>query len=435
MPIDFPDNPTTGDTFTSNGRTWEWDGSRWNAVVSPLITEDSILTKTVRTVSADTSLVADDVHQVIRFTGTELQTLTVDNVLSPGQSVQVIQDNTGQIEFSSGTGVTLLSDSGEFGSNGQNKRIEIFCAADGEYRLYGDLVAIILPTFDVEYLVVAGGGGGGGFNSGGPGGGGAGGYRSSVNGENSGGGASAESPLALSSSINYTVTVGAGGAGSLDDPKTAGDSGSNSVFATVTSTGGGGGGFLTDPAKTGGSGGGGAGFNGLAGASGTANQGFAGGNGDNGGSGNRGGGGGGGASSVGQNGSGDLGGNGGNGVTSSITGSAVTRGGGGGAGSLSTGPSSGGSGGGGDGGRRDEGSFEPNQGKPGTANTGGGGGGSGFSDAFTEAGGNGGSGVVILRYPSDYTITLGAGLTGSTSTVGANKVTEITAGTGNVSFA
>ena len=49
-------------------------------------------------------------------------------------------------------------------------------------------------------------------------------------------------------------------------------------------------------------------------------------------------------------------------------------------------------------------------------------------------GGNGGSGVVIFRYPSAYTITIGAGLTGSTSTVGSNKVTTITAGTGSVQW-
>jgi hypothetical protein len=42
---------------------------------------------------------------------------------------------------------------------------------------------------------------------------------------------------------------------------------------------------------------------------------------------------------------------------------------------------------------------------------------------------------VILRYPSSYTITIGAGLTGSTSTVAGKKVTTITAGTGNVSWA
>jgi len=51
------------------------------------------------------------------------------------------------------------------------------------------------------------------------------------------------------------------------------------------------------------------------------------------------------------------------------------------------------------------------------------------------AGGNGGSGVVILSYPFIYTITLGAGLTGTTTTFGANKITTITAGTGNVSWA
>jgi hypothetical protein len=43
--------------------------------------------------------------------------------------------------------------------------------------------------------------------------------------------------------------------------------------------------------------------------------------------------------------------------------------------------------------------------------------------------------VVILRYPSAFTITIGAGLTGSTSTDGDFNVTTITAGTGNVSWA
>jgi hypothetical protein len=40
-----------------------------------------------------------------------------------------------------------------------------------------------------------------------------------------------------------------------------------------------------------------------------------------------------------------------------------------------------------------------------------------------------------LRYPGAYTITIGGGLAGTTATVGANKVTTITAGTGNVSWA
>jgi hypothetical protein len=40
-----------------------------------------------------------------------------------------------------------------------------------------------------------------------------------------------------------------------------------------------------------------------------------------------------------------------------------------------------------------------------------------------------------LRYPGTFTITLGAGLTGTTTPVGTDKVTTITQGTGNVSWA
>jgi hypothetical protein len=48
----------------------------------------------------------------------------------------------------------------------------------------------------------------------------------------------------------------------------------------------------------------------------------------------------------------------------------------------------------------------------------------------------GGSGIVILRYFDTITITIGAGLTGSTAAPsGGFKVTTLTAGTGNVSWA
>jgi hypothetical protein len=67
----------------------------------------------------------------------------------------------------------------------------------------------------------------------------------------------------------------------------------------------------------------------------------------------------------------------------------------------------------------------------GATNTGGGGGG---GAAGGRLGSSGGSGIVIVRYPSTYTITIGAGLTGTTATVGGNKVTTFTAGTGQVSF-
>ena len=72
-------------------------------------------------------------------------------------------------------------------------------------------------------------------------------------------------------------------------------------------------------------------------------------------------------------------------------------------------------------------------GTAGTANRGGGGGGGANSGSV---GGAGGSGVVILRYPDTYTITIGAGLTGTESAAsGTYKRATITAGSGNVSFA
>jgi hypothetical protein len=41
---------------------------------------------------------------------------------------------------------------------------------------------------------------------------------------------------------------------------------------------------------------------------------------------------------------------------------------------------------------------------------------------------------VILKYPAVASINIGAGLTGSTTTSGSDKITTITQGTGNVSW-
>jgi hypothetical protein len=252
------------------------------------------------------------------------------------------------------------------------------------------------PSFALEYLVIAGGGGQFGGSSGGCG---AGGYRSNVSGQVSGGGASAEASFTGNSdnlSVNYTITIGAGGSDA---------NGFDSVFSVITSIGGGrGGGGNGAAGLSGGSGGGSAGNAGgvpTPGAEGTTDQGFRGGQNDPYGSNGYCGGGGGGAGGVGANASPTRG----PGASSNITGIAITRAlGGGGYGGSNPSP-------------------PPHTGA-GAINTGGGG-----SNAA------GGSGVVILRYPDTKTITVGAGLTGSTATDGSFRVTTITEGTGNVSFA
>jgi hypothetical protein len=281
--------------------------------------------------------------------------------------------------------------------------------------------AIAIPTYSVGYLVIAGGGGGGG--PGHYGGGAAGGYRTSEG--TSGGGASAESALTLSGGISYTLTVGAGSASHTN--------GNNSVFATVTSTGGG----------TGGSSGGSGGGNGHSadGAAGTAGQGYAGGNGSYAGAPYTGGGGGG-ASAVGTNGTTLKAGNGGAGVASSITGSSITYAGGGGGGAYApTGPTQGGTGGTGGGGNGGAwhsvgGNSYCYIGQNGSVNTGGGGGsGVGYTDASGGGQGlTGGSGIVVLKYSDTLTLTIGGGLTSSTSDSGGYSTTIFTAGTDTISI-
>ena len=274
-------------------------------------------------------------------------------------------------------------------------------------------LTLTLPLI-VDYLVVAGGGGGGGVQN--AGGGGAGGYRNSYSTESSGGGQSTETSLSLSISTNYTVTVGAGGSGYGGNNN--GANGNNSVFSTITSIGGGGGGYNYGNGVNGGTGGG-QGYQGSIPGSAVTSPVI---HGYDGGTvvglpGNYGGGGGGGAGSVGQNG-GDTQGNGGAGLASSITGASITRasGGSGGANTIQPVATPGG------------GSIP---GAHAIANTGGGGGAASNLPGQYTSGQNGGSGVVILRYPNLYTIS---GLSGSTTTVGTDKVTTFTSGSGNIQF-
>ncbi len=273
----------------------------------------------------------------------------------------------------------------------------------------------------VDYLVVAGGGAGA-VGEWGGGGGGAGGYRES---SGAASGSYSASPLGACVSAlpvavqTYPITVGAGGAGGTANPYATngdGDSGSASVFSTISSAGGGGaGGGNQAPGpvgsgKAGGSGGGGAGPGGgpQSGANfGAGNtppvspaQGNPGGHSSSKNGSAEGGGAGGGAGAAGNDSPGTgYGGDGGNGVASSITGSPVSRGGGGG-GSGDPAPSYHGSAGtGGTGGGASAVDPYPGTGAAGTANTGGGGAGQNSGGASSPSvGGAGGSGIVIIRY-------------------------------------
>ena len=345
----------------------------------------------------------------------------------PGNIVAV-QDYAGTFD----TNKLIISSNGSEAIQGSTT-IDGECTTENAtvYLLYQDStqgwtsqdINLIPQTLNVSYLVIAGGGAGGGAGQ--AGGGGAGGLRTNYGG----------TALVISQAVNYTLTVGAGGVGTGSGVS---GSGSNSVFNTITSAGGGGGAEHTFSGADGGSGGG-AGTQHQSGTSGgsgnTPNVSPSQGN-DGGGHGTYGapycGGGGGGFTNAGTQG-GNQSGNGGPGIAytnaNSITGQALSVAGGGGGGTYSGTAGSATNGGGA--GFSGTGASGGNAGTPGTVNTGGGGGGTGNYGTGT-IGASGGSGVVILRYSNAYTIS---GLSGTTTTVGTDKVTTFTnAGTGNIQF-
>lgn len=266
---------------------------------------------------------------------------------------------------------------------------------------------------DFEYLVVAGGGGGGASMT------------VCTNNAWNGGGGGAGGVLQGSftpTAQTYTVTVGTGGAGAVNNVNHFGTKGGNSsIVGTATNVvaiGGGGGETFGATAvcsqsmrsADGGSGGGQSGYSGSGGGGnsgsglGTAGQGTNGGLGRNTGS-RETSGGGGGALTAGDNGAQYRGGKGGDGIGSWITGSLQYYGGGGGGGgrpNIGVAQGMGGIGGGGNGNITTRASSNIMPGFDATPNTGGGGGGAGDNiggDADRQRAGNGGSGIVVIRYP------------------------------------
>jgi hypothetical protein len=272
-----------------------------------------------------------------------------------------------------------------------------------------------------NFIVAAGGGAGGSSNTAGFGAGGAGGAGGLSNGT-----------AVLAAGSSFTVTIGAGGA--VGASGAAGSTGNKTVFGGIIQAGGGGGGPSSTSSAAvvglpGGCGGGmgsddttigngpGVGLIGFDGGSPTAADG--------------GGGGGGGMGAVGGAGGAADGGAGGVGkIVTQITTAEATSlvvgevsgsdlyfcGGGGGGNDASAVVAQGGLGGGGNGGAQTGGIAATT----GDANSGGGGGGSSSGNNNQAAGG---SGVVVLKYPSKFTLTIGGGLTASTITSGLFKVT------------
>ena len=460
-------------TYSISGTTLTFTTAPQNGYSIEVITVGSVSVSEANGVSWQSSIKTADFTATAGegyFVNTTSAAITVTLPSSPSTGDEVtIVDYAGTADTNN---ITITSSDN---INGSSNDVKINYERGGVSMVYVDATqgwiaynaanetdtALGTTPLTVDYLVVAGGGGGGGQVGGGAG---AGGLRTTYTNSSSLGGHT-ESTLTLTESTNYTLTVGAGGAagevggGSNTGGGEPGVNGNDSVFSTITSKGGGyGGAWSPTNGNTGGSGGGGGASASSAGGGGSALtspiiSGYSGGSGTQT---NWSGGGGGGAAASGSNSTSNIGGAGGTGLVVNILNSTNSStasvgevsgsdvyfsGGGGGGGQTSGNIAQGGTGGGGNGGYTVSTSdySVPTNGDP---NTGGGGGGSRDHDVngvFNQGGlvGAGGSGVVILRYPSAFSITVGSGITeasGSPFTEGTDKISVFTGGTGTISF-
>ena len=221
MALTFPSSPSNGQTYSYNGDTYIFDGKRW--------------TKQAQTLDLD-SVYATDAELASATSGLA-STSYVDTQLANAGGSSVTHSATapsspvdGDMWFDSANKKLYIYDSG------WQKIQALFSASGGttwdsggyRYHKFTTSSTFQVQTGDkeIEYVLVAGGGAGGGSDPGlgGGGGGGAGGMITGTFNVSAG---------------NYSLIVGAGGAGNY---RTRGSSGGNTTGFGVTAIGGGGGG-------------------------------------------------------------------------------------------------------------------------------------------------------------------------------------------------
>lgn len=108
MPINFPDTPTLGDLFTVGARTWEFNGTSWDIVVSEAQIPDSSVTSAK---IVDGAIVNADINASASIALSKLATgSSAQVVVANSSGVPTYTSVSGDITISN-TGVTAIGSS------------------------------------------------------------------------------------------------------------------------------------------------------------------------------------------------------------------------------------------------------------------------------------------------------------------------------------
>ena len=140
MALNFPGNPQTGDTYTEDSTTWQWDGTAWNVVSND--TNRNIFTNFSADNGAASPTLLNDTLQII---GSGSVTTSIEN-----KTLTINSEGAGDI---SNAFVTLVSDDGTFdvGSAGELRvaggtNISTQVVTDSEQ------VTLDLDPFEISFL-------------------------------------------------------------------------------------------------------------------------------------------------------------------------------------------------------------------------------------------------------------------------------------------
>jgi len=89
--------------------------------------------------TANFSITSAMAGTVQRFTSTSNLTITIANVFSIGDRIDILRDNTGEVTIAAGSGVTLVSPGTKRRLNERYSAATVICVASGVYHIIGDL--------------------------------------------------------------------------------------------------------------------------------------------------------------------------------------------------------------------------------------------------------------------------------------------------------